>query len=251
MHFRSFRSYGFILAALAVVCLAAGFAVAADHGAAASHGGAGKHEAAAHHKPMGMAPADAMKLLKEGNARYIAGTCTVDICEATRVALTAGQQPFAIVLGCSDSRVPAELIFDQGPGKLFIARVAGNVIDPALLGSIEYAVLHLGTRLVVVLGHESCGAITATAGAMETHAKAETPAIGDLVKRLTPAVKEAGKKGLKGKPLVEEAAIVNAKMVSKQICAESKPINEAVKKGEVKIVPAKYYLGTGKVDFLE
>jgi carbonic anhydrase len=248
MHFR-FRSFGFLLAALAAACLIAGLAVAAEkHGEAAKHGG---HEAAAHHKPVGMAPAEAMKLLQEGNTRFVAGQCTADVCEATRVALAKGQAPFAIVLNCSDSRVPAELIFDQGLGKLFIARVAGNVIDPALLGSIEYGVLHLGTRLIVVLGHESCGAITATAGAIETHAKAETPCIGDLVKRLTPAVQEAQKKGLKGKELIEEASVINAKMVARQICSQSAPIGEEVKKGEVKIVPAKYFLGTGKVQFLE
>lgn len=228
-----------LVAATAIVCLALfGSLQAADHG----HG---------HGEAKGVPAAEALKMLQEGNARFVAGKATHQgVDAASRAALTKGQQPFATVLTCSDSRVPPEHIFDQGLGKLFVVRVAGNLIDPALLGSIEYATLHLGSKLIVVMGHESCGAITATAGAVEHPGEAESPSIGDLVTRLTPAVKKAGEKGLKGKELVEEAAVCNAKMVSGQITAQSPAVAELVKKGEVKIVPAKYMLGSGKVEWL-
>jgi carbonic anhydrase len=223
---------------VAACLLVAGVLQAAEHG----------HEA-----PKGMAPAEAAKMLMEGNDRYVSGNLLKDpgVDAKARQELTKGQHPFAIILTCSDSRVPPELIFNQGLGKLFVARVAGNLIDPALLGSIEYGVLHLGTRYVMVLGHESCGAVTATAHALEQPGKAESPNIEDLVVRLTPAVKKAEATGLKGKELVEAASAENAKMVAGQITAQSPAIAELVKKGEVKIVPAKYFLGTGKVQVLE
>jgi carbonic anhydrase len=213
------------------------FVQAAEHG----HG----------HEAKGVPPEEALKMLQEGNERFVSGKRRGADCDAKRrEELTKGQQPFATILCCSDSRVPPEVIFDQGLGRLFIVRVAGNLIDAALLGSIEYAVLHTGSKLVVVLGHESCGAVTATAGAVEKPGAAESPGIEDLVLRLTPAVKKAAAKGLKGKELVEEAAVINARMVSGQICEKSPVIDEMVKKGEVKVVPAKYFLGTGKVQFL-
>jgi len=231
------------------VALAAALTLAASGTLqAAEHGGGGHHGAA------GVPAPEAIKMLKAGNARFVAGKpqCpNPDSTPKAREALTTGQKPFAVILTCSDSRVAPEEIFDQGLGKLFVVRVAGNLIDPALLGSIEYAVLHCGSRLVVVMGHESCGAITATAGALAEPGKpAESPNIADLVTRLTPAVKKAQEKGLTGKPLIEEAAAVNAQMVSAQICAQSPALNELVKKGEIKIVPAKYMLGSGKVEGL-
>ncbi len=228
-----------VVVALAAACLLlAGPLQAAEHG----HG----HAA-------GVAPAEALKMLKEGNERFVSGKRNPHpgVDAKAREALTKGQAPFATILCCSDSRVPPEIVFDQGLGKLFIARVAGNLIDTALLGSIEYAALHCGSRLIVVLGHESCGAVTATAGAVEHPGKAETAGIGDLVERLTPAVKKAGEKGLKGKELVEAASVVNARMMVEGITAQSPALAEMVKKGEVKVVPAKYFLGTGKVEFLE
>lgn len=232
------RLNSYLIAAAALSCLLAfGTPQAADHGHAA---------------PQGVSAPEALKMLQAGNERFVSGqrSPNPDVDGAAREALTKGQAPFAVILTCSDSRVPPEHIFDQGLGKLFVARVAGNVIDPALLGSIEYAVLHCGSKLVVVMGHESCGAITATAGSLEHPGHSESASIDELIGRLTPAVKQASGKGLKGKELVEEAAVLNARMVSEQICAQSPAIAALVKKGEVKVVPAKYFLGTGKVEFL-
>ncbi|MFH0810955.1 MAG: carbonic anhydrase [Pseudomonadota bacterium] len=207
-----------------------------------------------HGAAKGMAPAEAMKLLREGNERYVTGKRCANpgVDAAAREVLTKGQAPFAVVLGCADSRVPPEIIFDQGLGKLFVVRVAGNLIDPALLGSIEYAALHCGTRLIVVLTHESCGAVTATVGACQhPEAKCESACIEDLVKRLRPAVEKAQAEKLQGKDLIEEASVLNARMVAEQITAQSPALADLAKKGELRIVPAKYSLTPGKVEFLK
>ena len=121
--------------------------------------------------------ASALQKLREGNARFAAnarGTGTL-ITAARRAQLTAAQEPFAIVLGCSDSRVPVELVFNQGPGDLFVIRVAGNIVAPSLIGSVEFAAERFGTRLVVVLGHSSCGAIAATIEDLHRPAPGSSP----------------------------------------------------------------------------
>jgi carbonic anhydrase len=132
----------------------------------------------------------ALERLRAGNARFVAGVRDPEALahEARRSELVSGQEPFAIVLGCSDSRVPAEIIFDQGLGDLFVIRVAGNVVAPSLLGSVEFAADRFGTRLVVVLGHSSCGAVTATADELERPSESRSPNLRSIVDRIRPAV---------------------------------------------------------------
>ncbi len=190
---------------------------------------------------------EALSELKEGNARFVGGKHESPNLTMERVKeVVAGQHPEAIVLACSDSRVPPELIFDEGIGDLFVVRVAGNVSEPASLGSIEYAAEHLGVPLVVVLGHHRCGAVKATA-----EAKGAVPGnIGTLVKEIAPAVAEArkhpGKEGL-----VDDAVHANVALVARQLTTESKVMAHLVHEGKVKIVTAVYDLETGGIEWGE
>jgi len=161
-----------------------------------------------------------------------------------RAELTKSQHPFAIILGCSDSRVPPELVFDQGLGDLFVARVAGNVIDDHSLGSIEYAVDHLVVRLIVVLGHQRCGAVKA---AKETiAAKTEAPAhIQSLVTAIQPAVEATAKDDL------EATVEANVKNVTQALRSSTPVLKPKVDSGELKVVGAYYSLDTGSVAFMD
>ena len=158
---------------------------------------------------------------------------------ARRTEITGGQHPFAVIVGCSDSRVPPEIIFDQGLGDLFVIRLAGHVISDEALGSIEYALEHLGTRLIMVLGHDNCGAVTAAVkgGDIPGH-------IGSIVKAIAPAVKKA-----KNQPgdLLENAIRENVAMVVEQLRSSSPLLAHLVKDGILKIIGAYYRLDDGKV----
>src|SRR5580658_7151989 len=138
-----------------------------------------------------MIPAsEALKLLRDGNARFVSDTRSGDSGTGSRrrLELAAQQYPFAIVLGCSDSRVPAEIVFDQGLGDLFVIRVAGNIVAPSQIGSVEFAASRFGTRLVVVLGHSQCGAIAATLDALLAPGALESHHISSIVDRIRPSV---------------------------------------------------------------
>lgn len=190
---------------------------------------------------------EALAELKAGNARFVKGKAARHNQSLARVnEVVAGQKPEAIVLGCADSRVPPEVIFDEGIGDLFVVRVAGNVAEPATTGSIEYAAEHLHVPLIVVLGHRDCGAVKATA---EAHGPAEGN-LGEIVKELAPAVAAAraspGKLGL-----VNDAVHANASLVAGQLVSESKVLEHLVAEGKVKIVTAVYDLGSGKVEWGE
>jgi carbonic anhydrase len=163
------------------------------------------------------------------------------VAEARR-AVAKGQTPFAIIVGCSDSRVGPEIVFDQGLGDIFVVRTAGEVVDATALGSIEYAVEHLGSSLIVVLGHERCGAVSAAV------ARAKEPGhIAAVLKAIEPAVEQT--KGKPGDP-VENAVRAQAVDVAKQL-QDAKPIlAERVHSGKLKIVAARYVLDSGKVEFL-
>ena len=187
-------------------------------------------------------PADeALARLVEGNKRFVQMKLTHPEQDAScRTSLSKGQQPFAVILGCSDSRVPPEVIFDLGLGDLFVVRVAGNVADDIGIASIEYAVEHLGSRLIVVLGHERCGAVTAAVkgGEFPGHLPA-------LMTALKPAVDKS--KGAAG----DAAVLANVDLTAKQL-RESKPIlAELVEKGEIKIVGARYDLDSGAVELIK
>ncbi|MDD3306856.1 MAG: carbonic anhydrase [Acetobacterium sp.] len=189
---------------------------------------------------------DSLKLLEEGNARFVSGgTTTKDISEAKRENLSVeGQFPFAVIVSCSDSRVPPMQIFDQGLGDLFEIRVAGNIMDPVSLGSVEYAAEHLGSPLIVVMGHEKCGAVKAT---MEG---GEAPgSIGSIVEKIKPAVEKVTASGIPEDQVYEKAIDENIKNTIADI--EKSPIvEELVASGELKVVGAKYDLDTGKVEIL-
>jgi len=186
----------------------------------------------------------ALARLMAGNTRYVQHKEKhPDATMARRKELEAGQHPFAVVLGCADSRVSPELLFDQGLGDLFVIRVAGNIIDDAVLGSIEYAVEHLGTKLIVVLGHEKCGAVSAA-----VEGSTAPGHIQALVTAIQPSVKEiANEPGDK----IHNCVVANVRRVAQQI-RESQPLlKEAAEKDGLKIVAADYALDSGKVNLLD
>lgn len=187
---------------------------------------------------------EALKRLVEGNARFVAGAAKhPDQTTQRRAELAQGQAPFAIVLTCSDSRVPPELFLDQGLGDLFVIRNAGNILDDHVIGSMEYAVEHLHVPLVLVIGHEKCGAVSAAASGGEVPGH-----IRSVVEALEPAVELA-----KDKPgdKVDNAVRANAQRVA-EILGRVEPIlKEAVGQGHLLIVPARYDLATGRLDLLK
>ena len=188
--------------------------------------------------------------LEAGNARYVAGERQLDTSEARLQELAGGQAPFAIILGCADSRVPPELIFDQGLGNLFVIRVAGNIVDPHQLGSIEYAVIACGTPLLVVLGHSSCGAVSATIGALRTPQEGGSPNIGALVEKISPAVKPLFEQDLDDSELLSQAVRANVHAVIADLRANSALLDERIAGGDLEVLAAEYSLESGQVTFL-
>lgn len=197
----------------------------------------------------GLSADEALKMLKDGNARFMEGKPTHPHQDAARRALTAGQgqHPVATVLSCSDSRAPVELIFDQGIGDIFVVRVAGNVAATDEIGSMEYAVDHLGTPVVVILGHSQCGAVTAVVEG------AKLPgSIGPLVAPIKPAVNKAKEEnpGAAGEALIAAAIKSNIFQAIEDFLQKSPAVKGKVKAGKVKVVGAFYELDTGKVQWL-
>jgi carbonic anhydrase len=206
---------------------------------------AGPAFAAGH--PEGPAPDAALARLMAGNARYVSGRVIHPDGDAVRrVSLARAQHPFATVIACADSRVPPELIFDQGLGDLFTIRVAGNVVDDAVLGSVEYSVIHLGVRLVMVLGHERCGAVQATVDALAGHGSAEDrdTRIGALAALIAPAVRAVP---AKAPDRVDAAVLLNARQAADRLLALSRPLHERARGGALRVVSARYDLDDGKV----
>lgn len=184
---------------------------------------------------------DALERLKKGNELYLSDKSgEMDISSSRREELESGQNPFAVVLSCSDSRVVTSHIFNTGLGDIFDIKLAGNVIDDLALGSIEYGVEHLGIKLLVVMGHESCGAVTATYNSVNSSEEIEGK-IADITEKIEPAVHGANS--------IEEASHNNVYDVIESI-KEDEAINKLVEDGELKIVPA-YYNLNGEVEFLE
>jgi carbonic anhydrase len=190
----------------------------------------------------------AIQALKDGNARFVAGKARHPDQGLARVKeLAAGQTPFAAVLGCADSRVPPELLFDQGFGDLFVVRVAGNVADPVDIGSVEYAAEHLGVPAIVILGHHGCGAVKATADAVAKGQKVEGN-LGAIVAEIAPAVDQAGHVAAR-EGLVNDAVHANARRTAAALVERSPLIRELVEHGRLKIVPAVYDLDTGTIEW--
>ncbi|WP_432512714.1 carbonic anhydrase [Kineococcus sp. SYSU DK001] len=195
-------------------------------------------------------PDQALELLREGNARFVtaheqhtAGTLQ------RRVHVASAQHPFAIVLSCADSRVPPELVFDQGLGDLFVVRTAGQVLAPPVLGSIQYGVEHLHVPLVLVLGHENCGAVSATVDAVRHHSAASGTAIDSLVDAIRPAVERA-RAGTDETHLLAEAVRTNVAAEVSALAADPL-LAHAVDAGHLRIVGATYDLDDGHVTFTE
>ncbi|MHB9074911.1 MAG: carbonic anhydrase [Desulfobaccales bacterium] len=181
-----------------------------------------------------------------GNMRFVQGLFQGRNMLDLRRTLTQGQQPEAAVLCCSDSRVPAEIIFDQSLGDLFVVRTAGLVLEPTSIGSLEYAVAHLHVPLLVIKGHESCGAVTAAI----THPEHDEGHISAIVKRIAPAAAQARLTGKSGPDLVEEATDQHLKSLEETLRRDSRIIGDALERGILDLVVAKYLLRSGKVETL-
>lgn len=184
--------------------------------------------------------------MMEGNNRFVAGKMQTRALVNLRQALTKGQHPKAIVLSCSDSRVPPELLFDQCLGDLFVVRAAGNVADAIGLGSMEYGVEHLGTTVLVVLGHTQCGAVTAAS----SEEKMPTSNLQAMVDRIEPAVARV-RNFAKGDALIEAAIQENVHQSARDVLAHSEVLRHAKEEGKLTVFEAEYQLETGKVVRLE
>ncbi|MGD9947167.1 MAG: carbonic anhydrase [Desulfobulbus sp.] len=242
MHVLKDKGVGVAMAVVALMWMFCGLAVASGTGAA-------------------MTAEEALQKLMAGNKNYVSDKLTnqVQSNAAARIALATSQKPYAIILTCSDSRVPPELIFDKGLGEIFVIRVAGNVPDPIILGSIEYAAEHLGSPLMMVLGHERCGAVTAAVDAGDK--STGSPNIDAIVKEIKPSVAQAAhncavckddkncaethKKGF-----VECVIEANAKAVADDLTKGSAILKHLVEAKKLTIVAAKYDLDDGTVSLL-
>lgn len=193
---------------------------------------------------MEAAEVGALDRLVQGNERYVnSSTVCHEDWSAKRVALVQGQKPFAVIVACSDSRVPPEIVFDQTLGDLFIVRVAGNVVDDFAMGSVEYGVSVLGANLIVVLGHSNCGAVDAALKGMkfDNH-------IQEVLNEIRPAIKE-----FKGgsQDMLEKAIKANVRSVEEMLRSSKQLLAELVEKGSLQIIGGYYDLATGKVEFLK
>ncbi len=197
---------------------------------------------------------EALSRLQEGNSRFVAerGSGTQEM-HVRRSELVAGQEPFAIILGCSDSRVPAEIVFGQGLGDLFVIRVAGNIVAPSQIGSIEFAAERFGTRLVVVLGHSQCGAVSATIEELQRPNENQSRNLRAIVDRIRPAVQGLLATELRHDvhALMHQAVRANIRAAVNQLRHGSEILENLVDKGGLQIVGAEYSLETGAVEFFD
>ncbi len=198
---------------------------------------------------------EALKRLREGNRRFVEGiTDHGGRSDASRRAeMVDGQEPFAIILGCSDSRVPLEIVFDQGLGDLFVIRVAGNIVAPSQVGSVEFAADQFGTRLVLVLGHSSCGAVSATLNELEQPSESQSRNLRSIVDRVRPSVEALLRTDLKHDPeaLLREAVRANIQASVNHLRHGSQILEELIETDGLVVVGAEYSLETGEVEFFD
>ena len=198
---------------------------------------------------------DALARLEEGNRRFVSGEQHVDALrhEARRLEFVESQAPVAVVLGCADSRVPVEIVFDQGLGDLFVIRVAGNIVAPSQIGSVAFAAERLGTPLVVVLGHTRCGAVQATLDALQQSGERPSHNLGSIVDRIRPSVEGLLSTELRHdrEALGREAVRANVRVSANTLRHGSESIEQLVRRGALLIVGAEYSLETGVVDFFD
>ena len=199
--------------------------------------------------------AEALKRLRDGNRRFVERLRNheAQLGASPRLALTQEQKPFAIVLGCSDSRVPAEIVFDQGLGDLFVIRVAGNIVAPSLIGSVEFAAAQFGTRLVVVLGHSRCGAIQATLEELRRPAENQSPNIRSIVDRVRPSVEVLLATELRHDEaaLIRQAVRANVGVSVSHLRYGSDVLETLIRDDGLAVVGAEYSLETGEVTFFD
>jgi carbonic anhydrase len=198
---------------------------------------------------------DALERLREGNRRFLSDDRARDAItnQARRQALAAGQEPFAIILGCSDSRVPAEIVFDQGLGDLFVIRIAGNIVAPSQIASVEFAAERSGTRLVVVLGHSRCNAVIATLEQLARRSEDQSRNLHAIVDRIRPAVEPLLRTDLARDPdaLVHQSVRANVRMSANQLRHGSEILEQLIQKDGLHVVGAEYSLDTGVVEFFD
>jgi carbonic anhydrase len=203
-----------------------------------------------------MIPArDALARLREGNRRFASDAVPsdADVGQRRRTELATSQEPFAIILGCADSRVPAEIVFDQGLGDLFVVRVAGNIVAPSLVGSVEFAAARFNTRLVVVLGHSRCGAITATLEELRRTRETQSPNLRSIVDRVRPSVEALLHTDVARDPeaLVRQAVRANIRASANHLRHGSAILEQLIADDGLLVVGAEYSLETGLVDFFD
>jgi len=197
---------------------------------------------------------EGLERLRDGNRRFISGIRRSGLLTSAmrRLELASGQQPFAIVLGCSDSRVPAEIVFDQGLGDLFVIRVAGNIVAPSQVGSVEFAAARYGTPLVVVLGHSECGAILATLEELQ-QPTSQSRNLRSIVDRIRPSVEALLATELRHDQtaLVRQAVRANIRASTNQLRHGSAVLEQLIERDGLLVVGAEYFLETGVVDFFD
>ena len=197
----------------------------------------------------------ALERLREGNRRFVSGVRSVDALmgQTQRKELVAGQYPFAVILGCSDSRVPVEIVFDQGLGDLFVIRVAGNIVAASQIGSVEFAAEQFGTRLVVVLGHSRCGAVQATVDELQRPTENQSRNLRSIVDHIRPAVEGLLTTDLRRDPeaLVQQAVRANVRVSANSLRHGSGVLQELIQRQGLRVVGAEYSLETGAVDFFD
>lgn len=196
-------------------------------------------------------PHESLQRLIEGNRRFRDSTATTSARPWSRQLASEEQRPFAIILGCSDSRTPVEILFDQGFGELFVVRIAGNIVAPSVVGSIEFAAAQFGSRLVVVMGHTRCGAITATVHALETGLGPESKNIRAITDRIAPHIAGIVRPGVEEATTIREAERANVRASVDHLRHGSRLLEELVSAGRVAVVGAEYDLETGAVHFFE
>ena len=198
---------------------------------------------------------DSLALLREGNRRFVADIRNRDLfpSRARRIELPIGQEPFAAILGCSDSRVPVEIVFDQGLGDLFVIRVAGNIVAPSQVGSVEFAAEQFGTRLVVVLGHSRCGAIEATLQQLQRPKENQSRNLHSIVDLIRPSVEDLLDTDLRHNldELIHQAVRANIRASVNHLRRGSEVIEQLIRNDGLLVVGAEYSLETGMVDFFD
>ncbi|MEO5343055.1 MAG: carbonic anhydrase [Gammaproteobacteria bacterium SHHR-1] len=202
-----------------------------------------------------MTAEEALSRLQQGNERFVSGLRSIEtmLSHTKRAEFIQGQKPFAIVLGCSDSRVPAEIVFDQGLGDLFVIRVAGNIVAPSQIGSVEFAASKFNTRLVVVMGHTDCGAVCATLEEMQRPQEQQSLNIKAIVDRIRPALEPFRHTELWSRPdeLTRQASRANVRASVNQLRHSSELLERLIEQEGLAVVGAEYDLDSGKVEFFD